>query len=79
MMLFAGNCKAQSLIPNGSFELSLKPVESKFSGNIEWASPWFPAGTGSPDLIRNVEVPFGHQNAADGNQFAGIILYDEDS
>ena len=79
LLYFVSSIRAQELIPNGSFELSLKPVKSNFSGNIEWASPWFPAGTGSPDLIRNGEVPFGHQKAADGNQFAGIILYDQDN
>lgn len=79
LLFFATCVNAQNLIPNGSFELSLKPVKSKFSGNLEWASPWFPAGLGSPDLIRNGEVPFGHQQAADGNQFAGLILYDEDN
>lgn len=70
---------AQNLIPNSGFELSLKPVKSVFAGNIDWASPWFPAGKGSPDLIKNGEAPYGEQNAAGGNQFAGIILYDRDN
>ncbi len=69
----------QNLIPNGSFERSLKPVKSKYSGNIEQASPWFPAGIGSPDLIKPGEVPHGKQKAAEGQQFAGLILYDADN
>lgn len=70
---------SQNLIQNGSFELSLKPVKSKYAGNIEHASPWFPVGIGSPDLINQVEVPYGNQNAHTGKQFAGIILYDGDN
>jgi len=70
---------AQNLVPNGSFERSLKPIKSKYAGSIEWASPWFPAGKGSPDLIKNNDVPNGKQAALDGNQFAGIILYDADN
>jgi gliding motility-associated-like protein len=69
----------QNLLPNPGFEFSLKPVKSRFAGNIDWASPWFPAGKGSPDLIKNGEVPYGNQQAAEGNQFAGIILYDEEN
>jgi gliding motility-associated-like protein len=71
--------KSQNLIPNPGFEFSLKPVKSRFSGNIDWAAPWFPAGKGSPDLISNSEVPYGKQKAAQGNQFAGIVLYDQDN
>lgn len=70
---------AQNLVPNGSFERSMKPVVSKYAGNIEQAMPWFPAGIGSPDLIQQNDVPNGQQLAADGQQFAGLILYDADN
>ncbi|MEX1188762.1 MAG: gliding motility-associated C-terminal domain-containing protein [Bacteroidia bacterium] len=76
-LFIIGSLECQNLVPNGSFELSLKPVKSRYSGNIESASPWFPAGVGSPDLIKNGEVPYGTQRASEGNQFAGIILYDQ--
>ncbi len=57
----------------------MKPVKSRYAGSIEQASPWFPAGIGSPDLIHNNDVPNGKQTAADGQQFAGLILYDADN
>lgn len=79
LIFISTNFSAQNLVPNGSFERSLKPVKSKYAGNIEWASPWFPAGKGSPDLIKNNDVPYGTQAAFEGNQFAGIILYDADN
>jgi gliding motility-associated-like protein len=71
--------QAQNLVQNGGFERSMKPIKSKFAGSIEQASPWFAAGKGSPDLIKDNDVPYGRQKAFEGNQFAGIVLYDADN
>lgn len=79
LFILQGSIYAQNLIPNGGFERSLKPLKSKFAGTIEQASPWFSAGKGSPDLIKDSDVPNGVQKAAEGNQFAGIVLYDADN
>lgn len=70
---------AQNLVPNGSFEWIQKPVKSRFPGNIEKAAPWFPAGVGSPDLIIPPDKVNGVQTAAQGANYAGIILYDADN
>lgn len=69
----------QNLVPNGSFERSMKPVKSRYAGSIEQASPWFTAGLGSPDLIVQDDVPYGKQQAFEGQQFAGIVLYDAEN
>ncbi len=70
---------AQNLVPNGSFEQVYKPLKSKYSGNIEQALPWFPAGIGSPDLILQGNFSYGFKEAYSGNNYAGIILYDADN
>ncbi len=70
---------AQNLVPNGSFEQVYKPLKSKYSGNIEQALPWFPAGVGSPDLIFQGNFSYGFKKAHSGNNYAGIILYDGDN
>jgi len=69
----------QNLLPNGSFEQVYKPIKSKYSGNIEQATPWFPAGIGSPDLIMQGNFNYGYFKAFSGNNYAGIILYDGDN
>jgi len=70
---------AQNLIPNGSFEQVYKPSKSRYSGNIEQAIPWFPAGIGSPDLISQGNFSYGFKKAFSGNNYAGIILFDADN
>lgn len=66
----------QNLVPNSSFEIMFKPFSSRYSGNIEEALPWFPAGIGSPDIIKNGENYTGKAKAASGEYYAGIILFD---
>ncbi len=77
IMLIPIPLSGQNLIPNSSFEIIFKPFQSKYSGNIEEALPWFPAGIGSPDIIRNAENYYGKGKAASGDYYAGIILFDE--
>lgn len=70
---------AQNLVPNGSFEQVYKPLKSRYSGNIEQALPWFPAGIGSPDLIFQGSFSYGFKKAFSGNNYTGIILFDGDN
>jgi len=68
---------AQNLVPNPGFEQVLKPHKTRYPGTIEQASPWFTVGKGSPDLIKvgggtNEKLP-----AAEGSNYAGIMVYDE--
>jgi gliding motility-associated-like protein len=70
---------AQNLVPNGSFEQVYKPSKSRYSGNIEHALPWFPAGIGSPDLINQGNYNYGFKKAFSGTYYAGIILFDADN
>jgi len=79
IFVFCEKLSGQNLIYNPGFEILLKPVKSKFPGNIEQALPWFPAGIGSPDLIRRGEDFHGKATAASGENYAGIILYDGDN
>jgi len=71
--------KAQNLVPNHSFEFVNKPQKTLFPGTIEYAAPWFTLGKGSPDLIQNKTEKQAKQNAADGLNYAGIIVYDDEN
>lgn len=77
-LLGTGGLIAQNLVPNPGFEQVIKPVRTRFPGNIEQAMPWFPAGLGSPDLFRGSESA-RRKAAAEGQNYAGLILYDGDN
>jgi gliding motility-associated-like protein len=79
LLLISLQDHAQNLIPNAGFENVRTPKKSKYPGSIEKAYPWFSPGNGSPDLIQNNAGAFGRQNAADGRNYAGIILYDHEN
>lgn len=79
LLFFVSRLGAQNLVPNPGFEYTGIPQRSRYPGNIEQAPPWFPAGTGSPDLIRAGERLMGRQTAAEGGNYAGLILYDADN
>jgi gliding motility-associated-like protein len=79
LLLISYQAVAQNLIPNPGFETISTPVKSRFAGNIEKAAPWFPAGVGSPDLIKPNDNINGKQASAEGSNYTGIILYDADN
>ena len=67
-------CLSQNLVPNGGFELL--PLKPKSGESKEISQQWFPAGKGSPDIIRQGDNMFGKQKAFDGEKYAGIVLFD---
>lgn len=79
LLLISFQTVAQNLIPNPGFETVSNPVKSRFAGNIEKAAPWFPAGIGSPDLIKPNDNINGKQTSVEGFNYTGIILYDADN
>lgn len=79
LMLLSVRQNAQNLIPNPGFEQVRISKKSNYAGTIEKAYPWFSAGNGSPDLVQNNAGLYGKQNAYDGRNYAGIILYDHEN
>ncbi len=74
-------CTAQNLVPNASFEDTLRCPN--FSGEVNSAKGWYGYGN-SPDYFNTCEaknyvgVPFngfGYQNALSGKAYCGFIAY----
>jgi len=88
LLLIAGICNGQNLVPNGDFEQYWNCPNSV--SQIDSAKFWFKPSLGTPDYFHqcsinntgnvqtNVDVPnnyFGYQPARSGDAFAGITRY----
>jgi len=67
---------AQNLLINGGFEDIRTVKKYKYPGTIEKAHPWFSCGNGKPTILLNNAGTFGPQIAAEGKNYASIVLYD---
>ncbi len=76
IMLFNVQVFAQNLIPNASFEKTVKGIDKKTKKSFEQANPWFSANQAAYDHIKNGSDLLVNQITKAGNNFAGIVLYD---
>jgi gliding motility-associated-like protein len=68
----------QNLIPNGSFERLTNGSRYKPKTRFDQVRPWYSPSKAIPNLILNHKGNKGHQRAAEGNNYCGLVLYDRD-
>ena len=76
LLLFGLQVFAQNLIPNASFEKTVKGIDKKTKKSFEQANPWFSANQVAFDLIKNGADFMGIQVSPSESNYAGIVLYD---
>ena len=78
LIINTGLLIGQNLISNGSFERLNNGGRSKPKTRFDQVRPWRSPTNAIPNLILNHKGNRGHQRAAEGKNYCGLVLYDRD-
>ena len=78
VLFSSGTVVGQNFIPNGSFERIKSGRQSKQKLPFDLVRPWRSPTNAMPHLVLNNKGNRGHQKAAEGKNYCGLVLYDRD-